>query len=1012
MRKYYYLVLGLVLISYPSFAQEISVLDSLPELDEVLVTGYRSISRERAAGSYDIVTSKEIEKRHTLSTSSIFDGIVAGMQGKSDGRGGTRFSIRGTGTMYADELPLIVVDGFPLIDVPDWQYSRSAALAALEKINPNDIESVTVLKDAAAASIWGARASNGVVVIKTKAGTNNGQKLEVRVGTQLSLSGKRNVDQLTNQASSANTIEYLRTLSEHGWDTSMYYGDLYSLKEPVSWAELYLYKGQYGMITPDQMNAELDRLAKLDNRKQIKRYMLQSPVTSQTNASVGYNNNGFQSNLSIQYQYDYGDFIGKSNNQYMINWNNRYRFNKHLAINIGLHFQGSKAKSSVINEYDLTKISPYEMLLDDNGNYVSQVGIINPDVAANYIDISQLTYPNLDYNILQEARNSNNIKNNLGYRAQVGLHWDITDELSFNSKFQYEGNTFDTKTTYSEESFFTRWNVNYLTPTDWDGNIIGTSALPKGDISYKQEGKFESWVFRNDFNYNHTFGERHELVAILGNEVSKYKRHQWNLPYRYAGIIPTFGYYGSLAGYEDMIVGLPEDGKTNLWESWENNRFVSFYGNASYTYDNRYTITASARSDASNLIVSNPKYRWSPFWSVGAMWNLTSEDFLKKNDVLDLLKLRVTYGKTGNTSSYSSARVTVSNASSMDAATGFYPVNISDYGNHTLRWEKTATTNVGLDFSLLNHKIWGSLDFYRKYGDDLLGRTDMATATGMTEQVLNNAHITNIGFELSLHGRSKIGKVQLGADLTYSYNKNEITKLNWALTDLSSYLNTSYAEGYPMYPIFTFNYAGVAEDGIPQVCDTDGNILRIDDYSLFYGDPKKLMSYQGTKIAPHTMGLQLRGEYAGFELSALFSGRFGHKVQMPTFDFVTPTGFSKIFINAQVEDALKGNAPISMPTDGTSVDGWLYMFWNTYSPFMNTSVEDASYIYCKEIVLNYSIPHTFMSKLKLDETNVFLKAENVGLVWSANKNHWHPEYLPGVDYVPMTAWQFGFNIKF
>ena len=180
----------------------------------------------------------------------------------------------------------------------------------------------------------------------------------------------------------------------------MYYGDQYSLREPVSWAELYLYKGQYGIMSPDEVNAELNRLALLDNRKQIKKYMLQSPVTSQTNASIGYNNGGHQSNLSVQYQYDYGDFIGRDNSQFMVNWNNKYRFNKHVAINVGLHFQYSKANSSAINEYDLTKISPYEMLLDENGNYVSQVGIVNPDVVANYFDTSQLPYSNLDYNIL------------------------------------------------------------------------------------------------------------------------------------------------------------------------------------------------------------------------------------------------------------------------------------------------------------------------------------------------------------------------------------------------------------------------------------------------------------------------------------------------------------------------------------------------------------------------------------------------------------------------------------
>lgn len=996
-------------LSLPIYAQEIK--DSIPEqLEEVVVTGYRTISKERATGSYEIVSGNAIKDRHSLSTSSILDGVISGLQGSPDGRGGTRFQIRGISTMYADELPLIVVDGFPILDLPEVGYSSSVALSALEKINPNDIESITVLKDAAAASIWGARASNGVIVIKTKGGTSNGQKWEINVGTQLSFSCKRDVDQMLNQASSANTIKYLRTISEHGWDTSNYWGDIYSLTEPVSWAELYLYKGKYGMMSEDEMNAALERLSKLDNRSQIKKYLLQSPVTSQTNASVGYNNGKLQSNFSLQYQYDYGDFIGKSNNQFMLNWNNRYRFNKHLAINVGIHLQNAKAKSSTVTEDDLRRLSPYEMLLDDNGNYVSQVGAINPDVVSQYLDVSQLAYSNLDYNILQEARNSHRERNNFNYRILVGLQYDIIDGLTFNSKFQYEDNKFNTTTSYSEDAFFTRWNVNYFTPMDYDGNISGSSALSKGEVNYKEEGDFNSLVLRNDFSYNHLFDDKHEVSVILGNEVSKYNRHQWNNPYSYGGITPVFGFYPTLLGDNDVIPGLAENGQQYIWESWQKNNFVSFYGNASYTYDNLYTVTASARSDASNLITSEPKYRWSPFWSVGAMWNLAGEKFLKNNKVIDLLKLRATYGKTGNAPSSSSARVTLYNSSNMDAGTGLYPTEISDFGNHTLRWEKTGTTNIGLDFSILKRAIWGSVDYYHKSSDDVIGLTDVSSTTGTSQLKLNNANILNIGVEVTLHGRKSFGKVGLGLDVTYAYNKNEVTKLNYEQTSLSEYLNSYYVEGYAMQPIFTFNYAGLDADGIPMVKANNGNLMRIDDYSLFYSDAKEVLSYQGSMIAPHTLGVGLRGSFARFEFSALFSGRFGGKMKVPTFDYVTPTGHSKIFVNAQVEGALDGTA--SMPLPSENVDSWTYLFWNTYSTCLNTSVKDASYIYCNEVVLNYNLSWTFLKKTKIQDANVFVKAENLGIVWSANSDKMHPDYLPGVLLIPTTSWQLGLNIKF
>ena len=179
------------------------------ELKDVMVTGYQTISRERATGSYTIISKEDLEKRHSASLADALDGLVTGMQSEDDGIGGRKFTIRGTSTMNANKTPLVVVDGFPIMDNNDVDYKLSSNpnLTALERINPDDVESITVLKDAAAASIWGARSANGVIVITTKKGKKK-NTVEVEAGTQFTIGSKQNVLHLTNLASSRETINY------------------------------------------------------------------------------------------------------------------------------------------------------------------------------------------------------------------------------------------------------------------------------------------------------------------------------------------------------------------------------------------------------------------------------------------------------------------------------------------------------------------------------------------------------------------------------------------------------------------------------------------------------------------------------------------------------------------------------------------------------------------------------------------------------------------------------------
>lgn len=250
-------------------------------------------------------------------------------------------------------------------------------------------------------------------------------------------------------------------------------------------------------------------------------------------------------------------------------------------------------------------------------------------------DWSQFPYTNMNYNLLQEARNRRVRMNNLQWRLQAGMQLTILEGLTFNSKFQYEQSRYNQRQTNDEESFYTRYRINYFTPGDGEGNATGKPLLPKGAIVIGSHGRNHSTLFRNDFNLDRTFGGKHAVSAVIGSEISNYYYDTYTDPYLYGvtsssrGIIGPESYYDTMDGSSSTVTGVPIHGLAHLAESWIHNRYVSFYGNASYMYDERYGVSASARSDASNLITSEARYRWSPLWSVGLMWNIANEHWMK-----------------------------------------------------------------------------------------------------------------------------------------------------------------------------------------------------------------------------------------------------------------------------------------------------------------------------------------------------------------------------------------------
>ncbi len=978
-------------------------------LSDVVVTGYQTLSKERATGAFGLMKEKEIEKRHVSNISNVLDGMVAGMQGSSDGRGGKQYTIRGIGTMYGNGKPLVVVDGFPVTDIAN---DTSSDLNAFQKINPNDVESITVLKDAAAASIWGARSANGVIVITTKKGKKN-EKLNVDVSMQTAISQKYKVSQITNRASSAKQIDYERKSFEHNWNNGEFGGSSSELLSPITQSQMLLYKGlRFGTISKNEMNEELNRLSLLDNSDQIKKYLLKSPINTQVNASVSVGNTKSNTYASVMFQNGVGGLYGENTNTYFVNFGNDFTFNKHISMNIGANFQHVNDHQAAFSVSDIANLSPYEMLLDENGNYLDQVQKFNSYVLDTYYPLEQFTYSDLSYNLLREARNTKTTQKSILFRGHIGLDAMIFDGLHFRSKFQYERNSYDYNKYNGTETFFVRDMVDYYTPYDSYSGEIGTSAIPAGAILMTRSGVTTSTIFRNEISYDRTFGEQHTITAIIGNEVQNIKTTSQSPPYIYGynenteSSSPLTSIKGmTIEGWEVSIPG------TKFTRSWNNNRYVSFFGNAAYTFDEKYSLSLSARSDASNMITSEAKYRWSPFWSVGGLWNMSKEIFLKDRKWLNRLALRLTFGKNGNSCPQSSARTTLNlNHAQVDSSTGKEYAEIIDYGNPTLRWEKTATTNIGIDFALLGNRISGSFEFYNKQGSDILGNVNVAGANGTTQVVFNNAKMLNRGIELSLNGNTDIANTGINIDmrLNYSYNHNKVNQLQNELTTVMDVLYSSYVEGSPLYPIYAFEYLGM-QDGIPYISDGEGGKVALDDYNLMYGTNTKALKYMGTTQSPHTLGVNLSVSYRSLSLLAIMNGRFGGKFRLPTFDYAPVNSYSKTHVSAQYGELMRGDN--SLPTlPSTLEDYYGYATWSTYTPYLDNRVVSASYLYMQELTLNYDLPHTALKAIGINRASAFIKGENIGLLWTANKQGYHPEFLPG-SIKPTFTLSFGLKVN-
>lgn len=1013
-------------------------------LENVVITGYQTISKERATGSYAIVNSEVIAQKPTANISSVLSGIVPGLAVSSNSADGTpRFIIRGQGTLQTDQAdkdPLIVVDGFPINGYSEGNDPFST-------INPNDVENITVLKDAAATSIYGARAANGVIVITTKK-AKSGSNLNISADAFVSISAMPDIDYAFNMASAESQFRYVELRNKYTPVNISGTQDPYLMTTArrVYYAEPYSMlweKNTRASITEAEYNAKRTELIAYGNNriweKQIKKYLMRNAVKQQYNIALRGSSEKINYAFSASYNSNDAYMVGNGSERVNLNMQSTAKITKNLSFNVNLNTVFNKSDNNGESIENLkTYVSPWTRFVDDNGNYLhvpTAKTIYYPILMSEY---NGKTPANWRYNPIEDIKYRHNTTKSINYRVQGGLDYKTEWGLGVSAKGQYEYGRTDGKNLYDIESYYVRDLYNtYSTLNAATG--LYESYLPSGGVFTDTGNKYESYNLRAQADFNRTFG-KHNISAIAGTEVISST----------TDIIPTVTRYGfnkntySVLSTPDYVTRrpnifgvsslMPYEGLGALTQYIE--RYFSAYANASYTFNNKYSVTAGFRTDATNYQTKETREKFSPFWSVGGSWMATQENFLKDVKWLNMLKIRASVGIAGVSAGKkkNSTVTTLKTFPGNITYTNNEPFStIAMRGNPSLTWEKSRTINVGADFDLFGGKLYGNIDYYNKYSYDVLANATVPVISqGVTTASFNNAKVSNKGIEISLNSNIMIaGDLRWNGNLNMSYNTNKILEYN--VTSQSPAFNMDYLKGYPIDAISVVKFKGYTKEGYVILEGKDGKDeaivdsktshlsdqierqkgMTLDDLNYFY--------YLGTSTPKYEMGFTNRFTYKGITVSFMITGRFDYWVycnNIFNYDMNSPYFSNELDKSFKVYEEgyanQKGYVAFPLYNDeNASVFTTSQAYNYTYNMQIKNkgSYNKGNHLRLQEVYLGYDFPKSLLDRQKVVKgATIYLQGTNLGLIYSAKKG-FDPDYAYG-NIKPLRTFTFGVKVNF
>lgn len=942
---------------------EIVMEPSTEDLGEVIVTGYQTISKERATGSFAVVSPKDIENKLETSILSRLEGQVSGLVQYNGS-----VSIRGISTVYGTKTPLYVVDGVPY----------EGELAA---INPSDVQNVTVLKDATAASIYGARAANGVIVITTKSGREG--KTRVTYNGSVSFQPLPDMDYL-KLMNSSQLIDLKRNLFN---DYHAKYNQLNKRTSIDEVTELF-YQQEEGIISEEELQRKLDVYRHRSNRSQIKDELLRVAFTHQHNIALSGGTEKFKYMASVNYLGSKPYEKKQDSDRLGFNLKNSIKFFPWLTADLGISgsFTQKHGSNGLTGMQLLTSQPSYMMLKNEDGSSaIWRNGKSEYEIQRLIsLGLEDETYRPLDELDRQKLTNKSSY-----YKIQLGFKINLMKGLDAHLLYQTENQDYRNIQTYKENSSYVRGMVNDAAQVNPANGAI-TYNVPQGTQISERRGDMRSYTLRAQLNLNRTFKEKHHVSALLGAERRAIKS-TWSNAYRMGFDENTLGY--KPVDIKQLGIGINGTESLSGRYSWQDknynkfseteDRFVAFYGNASYTYNERYAITGSIRIDQSNLFGQDPKYMWKPLWSVGGSWFISQEDFMNDIHWLNRLALRLTYGINGNVSKQTSPYMTIQDMGYSDWKQGFSS-SVKTPPNPALRWEKTAVTNVGVDFSFLNGRLNGSFDYYNRKSTDLLGDLKVDITTGWTTIKLNYGSLRNTGLELSLNSLNiQAPDFQWRTNLNFSYNKNKIIELTNKTQTAWNYVSELVnSKNHPMYGLYSYRWAGLnPENGDPLVYDANGEkVSAIND--------KEALVYSGTTRPPYSASMTNILTYKGFGLSFMFIYNGGHVMRDAVATYLGATVGANLYRGSLKYWKNPGDEKIAgmAPRANRLATKEKQQLWYA----ADKHILKADYIKLRDITLTYELPKSILKKMAVQSITLRAQARNIWW-WAANNKGIDPE---------------------
>lgn len=1002
------------------------------ELDQVVVTGYAQTSVKRITGSVAVLNSEKFEAKAISSVDALMQGEVAGVSIKSlSGQPGTqaKITIRGSNNITGSSAPLWVVDGVPLQSESPALSSEQLATGGFDNIfvngigniNPNDIESITILKDAAAAAIYGSRAANGVIVVTTKKGEAG--KMRISYNNTFSWSFKPE-----------RSLNLMNSSEKLSWEDELW-NEFSAAKYAASLTDNTVIYPVVGIV--GQIRAGLGDFASMKGDKAAQ----DKYIESLRNVDTNWYNLLFRNSFSQGHHLSLSGGSGKSTYYVALGLNDedgmlihndyrRYNVNAKMTltptdwarIDVGMEAarQESKMPYSTVDPFYYAFFSnPYERAYNADGSYAAD----NTWFTLGYYNGrgAEQVMPKNGFNIIREldSNYSKTANTNGTFRAQTDFR--IIEPLHFVGlvSYSYSNNSTDKVIDkYSYSAFRDRLGSDDRSQTNLYGNIS------------QNRTNRNSYVARGHFSFNKTFAETHTVNLLAGAELRGSGSNTiFTKRYNYDPKTGTTS-LPQISGPQDEW--LSEVEKLN-GEYFSKTRYASFYASADYYLGKSIVLNASFRTDGSSNFGSNKQF--NPTWSAGAAWHIGEEAWMKKAlPALSHATLRAAYGFTGDVNASTSHLLVIQYLQQQYRYFGDETFNlgtIPSAPNPDLGWEKTQDAKAGLDFGLWKDRLTLNTEYYYRLSTDVVTSSPVQSTTGFTHVYFNAADIMNSGIELTLNGKIIQTKDWgLSAAVNFAYNYNKVLKYN-PVSKSGITSKDRYVEGYPTGAIFSGKYAGIASDtGLYQFeLRPDATISTATDLNK----PDNYRYFLGTTIAPYTGGFNLSASWRQLRLNISGVYSFGCKTyenfRYPaSYSNASHSGVSTETVQSQFSD-LYGNH-LNVEKDRTN--RWtathttgvkyprIYDYFDgkynfaSYNP-MDSSIIDAvylknnSYLRIKSIILTYSLPGAAVKKMRMRGLSFNVSLNNF---FTFTKYDGMDPEIPGATYPTTRSVSAGMNIDF